>query len=382
MQQSEITKGQTGGGQARRPKRLLEQVRDKLRAMHYSYRTEQAYLDWIKRFILFHGKRHPQEMGAAEIEAFVSHLATDRGVSASTQTQALSAVLYLYKHVLEVEMGWIEGITRAKRPERVPIVLTREEVAAVLARLEGPERLMAALMYGTGLRLMECARLRVQSVDFGYRQITVINGKGGKDRFVPLPQALIPELKQCIEASDRLRMADKADGFGEVSMPESLVRKTPSAPFDLRWWYVFPASHRSRDPITGRIKRHHIDASVMQKAMKSAVRAARIGKRATPHTLRHAFATYLLESGYDIRTVQQLLGHRDVKTTEIYTHVLQRGGGAVRSPVDALLGGLGAVALHVNPKGGGAAERQSGGFGLTGLPGARVEPGSAGALPG
>jgi integrase len=182
----------------------------------------------------------------------------------------------------------------------------------------------------------------VQSIDFGYRQITVYNGKGGKDRFVPLPDALVPGLKACIEESARLLAADKADGFGEVSMPESLVRREPSAPFDLRWWYLFPASHRSRDPITGRIKRHHIDPSVMQKAMKSAVRAARIGKRATPHTLRHAFATHLLESGYDIRTVQQLLGHRDVKTTEIYTHVLQRGGGAVRSPVDALLGGLSA----------------------------------------
>ncbi len=251
-------------------------------------------------------------------------------------------MLYLYKHVLDVDVGWIDGITRAKRPERVPIVLTRDEVAAVLARLAGRERLMAALMYGTGLRLMECVRLRVQSIDFGYRQITVINGKGGKDRFVPLPEALIPELKQCIAASDRLRLADKTDGFGEISMPESLVRKTPSAPFDLRWWYVFPATQRARDPITGRVKRHHIDPTVIQKSMRAAVRAARIGKRATPHTLRHSFATHLLEAGYDIRTVQALLGHRDLKTTEIYTHVLQRGGGAVRSPVDALLGGAGA----------------------------------------
>jgi len=328
-----------GATTERRPKRLLEQVREKLRAMHYSYRTEQAYLDWVRRYILFHGKRHPRGMGPQEIEAFVSHLANDRGVSASTQTQALSAVLYLYRHVLEVDVGWVEGITRAKKSQRVPIVLTREEVAAVLARMEGRERLLAALMYGTGLRVMECVQLRVQSVDFGYRQITVINGKGAKDRFVPLPEALIPELKQCIAASERLLVADKADGFGEVSMPESLVRKTPTAPFDLRWWYVFPASHRSRDPITGRTKRHHIDPSVMQKAMRAAVLAARIGKRATPHTLRHSFATHLLEAAHDIRTVQALLGHRDVKTTEIYTHVLQRGGSAVRSPVDALLGG-------------------------------------------
>jgi integron integrase len=276
-----------GGTTESRPKRLLEQVRERLRAMHYSYRTEQAYLDWIKRYILFHGKRHPRDMGPQEIEAFVSHLANHRGVSASTQTQALSAVLFLYRYVLEVDVGWIDGITRAKKSQRVPVVLTREEVAAVLARMQGRERLMAALMYGTGLRVMECVQLRVQSVDFGYRQITVINGKGAKDRFVPLPEALIPELKQCIAASERLLATDKADGFGEVSMPESLVRKTPSAPFDLRWWYVFPASHRSRDPITGRTKRHHIDPSVMQKAMRAAVLAARIGKRATPHTLRH-----------------------------------------------------------------------------------------------
>jgi len=266
---------------------LLEQAREKLRAMHYSYRTEQTYLDWMKRYILFHGKRHPREMGAQEIEAFVSHLANDRGVSASTQTQALSAVLYLYRHVLGSEVGWIEGISRAKKSQRVPIVLTREEVAAVLARLEGRERLMAALMYGTGLRVMECVQLRVQSIDFGYRQITVLNGKGAKERFVPLPEALIPELKQCIVESERLLTSDKADGFGEVSMPESLVRKTPSAPFDLRWWYVFPSSQRSRDPRTGRIKRHHIDPSVLQKSMRAAVLAARIGKRATPHTLRH-----------------------------------------------------------------------------------------------
>ena len=263
---------------AARPPRLMDQVRQKMRVKHYSYRTEQSYCDWIKRFILFHGKRHPRELAALEVEAFLSHLATDRGVSASTQTQALSALLFLYRHVLEVKLPWIEGITRAKPSERVPVVLSREEVAAVLNRLSGRERLMAALMYGTGLRLTECLRLRVQSLDFGYRQITVINGKGGKDRFVPLPEALIPELKQCVAESSRLLAADRSDGFGE-------------------------------------------------------------GKRATPHTLRHSFATHLLEAGYDIRTVQALLGHRDVKTTEIYTHVLQRGGGAVRSPVDTLLGG-------------------------------------------
>ena len=336
--------------QEQRP-RLMEQVRQRMRAKHYSYRTEQSYCDWIKRFILFHGKRHPRDMAAPEVEAFLSHLASDRGVSASTQTQALSALLFLYRHVLGLKLPWLDGITRAKPSERVPVVLSREEMAAVLDRLSGRERLMAALIYGTGLRLTECLRLRIQSLDFGYRQITVINGKGGKDRFVPLPEALIPELKQCVATSARLLAADRADGFGEVSMPESLVRKTPSAPFDLRWWYVFPASQRSRDPLTGRVKRHHVDPSVMQKAMRAAVIAARVGKRATPHTLRHSFATHLLEVGYDIRTVQALLGHRDVKTTEIYTHVLQRGGGAVRSPVDLLLSGGGSGASGPVPRG-------------------------------
>jgi integron integrase len=228
-------------------------------------------------------------------------------------------------------------VTRAKRPERVPVVLTREEVALVLQELRGRDWLMASLMYGTGLRLMECVQLRVQDIDFGYRQITVHNGKGAKDRFVPLPQALVPALTERVGESQRLLASDLAAGFGEVSMPESLVRKYPRAPFELKWWYIFPASDRSLDPLTGRTKRHHIDPSVVQKAMRGAVRRAGITKRATPHTLRHCFATHLLESGYDIRTVQELMGHRDVTTTQIYTHVLQRGGSAVQSPVDALL---------------------------------------------
>lgn len=319
-----------------KPKRLLDQARDKLRTLHYSYRTEYAYVGWIKRFVLFHDKRHPREMGRPEVETFLTHLATRRGVSASTQNQALCALLFLYKHVLGEELGWIEGMTMAKRPERVPVVLTRDEVAAVLQRLSGRDWLMASLMYGAGLRLMECVQLRVQNIDFGYRQITVYNGKGAKDRFVPLPESLIPALRDRIAVSERLCSCDRAEGFGEVSMDEALVRKYPNAPFDLRWWYLFPASHRSTDPITNRTKRHHIDASVVQKAMRAAVRGAGIRKRATPHTLRHCFATHLLESGYDIRTVQELMGHRDVTTTQIYTHVLQRGGAAVRSPVDGL----------------------------------------------
>ena len=327
-----------------KPKRLMEQVRDKFRKLHYSYRTEQAYCDWIKRYIWFHNKRHPREMGAAEVEAFLSHLATDRGVSASTQNQALCALLFLYRKVLEVELDWVENITRAKPSEHVPIVLTRDEVATVLGRMSGRNWLMASLMYGTGMRLTECLRLRIQDVDFGYRQIAVFNGKGAKDRVVPLPESLIPSLKEQIAESGRLLEADLADGFGEVSMPEALVRKYPNAPKELRWWYVFPASQRSRDPISGRIKRHHVFETVPQKAMRAALLQTNIRKRATPHTLRHSFATHLLEAGYDIRTVQELLGHRDVTTTQIYTHVLQRGGSAVRSPVDALLGAGVAVA--------------------------------------
>jgi len=321
------------------PRRLLDQVRDKLRTLHYSPRTEDAYVGWIRHFILFQGKRHPKDLGAAEVERFLTYLATDRRVSASTQNQALCALLFLYKQVLGVELGWVDGVTRAKKPERVPVVMTREEVGQVLGQMRGRDWLMASLMYGTGLRLMECVQLRVQDLDFGYRQITVHNGKGAKDRFVPLPEALIPALQEQVRASERLLAADLAAGFGEVSMPEALVRKYPRAPFEIQWWYVFPASDRSRDPITGRIKRHHIDPSVVQKAMRSAVLGAGVRKRATPHTLRHCFATHLLEAGYDIRTVQELMGHKDVTTTQIYTHVLQRGGGAVRSPVDVLLGG-------------------------------------------
>jgi integron integrase len=327
-----------------KPKRLMEQVRDKFRKLHYSYRTEQAYCDWIKRYIWFNNKRHPREMGAAEVEAFLSHLATDRGVSASTQNQALCALLFLYRKVLEVELDWVENITRAKPSEHVPIVLTRDEVATVLGRMSGRNWLMASLMYGTGMRLTECLRLRIQDVDFGYRQITVFNGKGAKDRVVPLPESLIASLKEQIAESARLLEADLADGFGEVSMPEALVRKYPNAPKELSWWYVFPAPQRSRDPISGRIKRHHVFETVPQKAMRAALLQTNIRKRATPHTLRHSFATHLLEAGYDIRTVQELLGHRDVTTTQIYTHVLQRGGSAVRSPVDALLGAGVAVA--------------------------------------
>jgi len=325
--------------------RLLDQVRDKLRKLHYSLRTEEAYVAWIKRYIYFHGKRHPKEMGANEVEAFLSSLAIERQVSASTQNQALSALLFLYRQVIGIDLPWLEGVTRAKRPERVPVVLTPAEVRHVLQQMKGRDWLMASLMYGAGLRLMECVQLRIQDIDFGYRQITVHHGKGGKDRFVPLPESLLPALREQIRATERLLQCDKAAGYGEVSMSEGLVRKYPHAPFEPGWWYVFPASDRSVDPISGRVKRHHIDASVVQKAMRSAVYRAGIRKRATPHTLRHCFATHLLEAGYDIRTVQELMGHRDLNTTQIYTHVLQRGGAAVRSPMDALTG-TGAAVGH------------------------------------
>jgi integron integrase len=318
---------------AREP-RLLDQVRNSLRRLHYSYRTEQAYLQWVRRFIYFHEKRHPRGMGEPEVAAFLTHLAVDRRVSASTQNQALNAILFLYKQVLEREIGLIQGVTRAKRPERLPVVMTHEEVQTVLRRLSGRDWLLACLMYGAGLRVMECLRLRVKDIDFGLSQIVVRDGKGQKDRVTPLPTLVIPALRQQIEEVRRLRESDLADGYGEVSTPFALARKYPNAVRELAWWYVFPASQRSRDPYSDRIKRHHLDESAIQKAVKQAVRAAGITKPVSCHTFRHSFATHLLNSGYDIRTVQELLGHKDVATTMIYTHVLNRGGRGVISPLD------------------------------------------------
>jgi integron integrase len=318
---------------AREP-RLLDQVRNSLRRLHYSYRTEQAYLQWVRRFIYFHEKRHPRGMGEPEVAAFLTHLAVDRRVSASTQNQALNAILFLYKQVLEREIGLIQGVTRAKRSERLPVVMTHEEVQTVLRRLSGRDWLLACLMYGAGLRVMECLRLRVKDIDFGLSQIVVRDGKGQKDRVTPLPTLVIPALRQQIEEVRRLRESDLADGYGEVSTPFALARKYPNAVRELAWWYVFPASQRSRDPYSDRIKRHHLDESAIQKAVKQAVRAAGITKPVSCHTFRHSFATHLLNSGYDIRTVQELLGHKDVATTMIYTHVLNRGGRGVISPLD------------------------------------------------
>ena len=315
--------------------KLLDQVRAKIRLKHYSIRTEQAYVDWIRRYILFHGKRHPQEMGKPEVEQFLSHLAVERNVAASTQNQALSAILFLYKEVLEKNIGWLDDVERAKRPARLPVVLTAAEVRAVLAHLEGRHRLMANLLYGAGLRLMECVRLRVKDLDFEYRQITVRDGKGQKDRLTMLPDALAGPLRTHLADVKILHEQDLQEGFGNVYLPFALERKYPNAGREWGWQYVFPASQRSIDPRSNIERRHHLDEQTLQRAFKSAVRASGIAKPASCHSLRHSFATHLLMSGYDIRTVQELLGHKDVSTTMIYTHVLNRGGRGVVSPLDA-----------------------------------------------
>lgn len=318
------------------PPRLLEQVRDAIRLRHYSLRTEQAYLDWIKRFLLFHHERHPKDMGAAEVEQFLSHLAVEGKVAASTQNQALSALLFLYKQVLGIDLPWMNDITRAKKPQRLPVVLTVEEVRRVLARMDGQHGLMAELLYGAGLRLLECARLRVKDVDFGYRQITVRDGKGEKDRMTMLPQTVIEPLRMHLEKVRLIHEHDVEEGFGEVYLPYALAQKHPNAAREWGWQYVFPARDRSVDLHSGMTRRHHVDEQSLQRAMKKAVRAAGLTKPASCHTLRHSFAAHLLQSGSDIRTVQALLGHKDVSTTMIYTHVLNHGGQGVVSPLNRM----------------------------------------------
>jgi integron integrase len=315
---------------------LLARVRERIRVKHFSIRTEQAYCDWIRRFVLFHGKRHPSGMGAAEVEAFLTHLAVAGQVSASTQNQAKSALLFLYKEVLGVDLPWLDGVERAKESKRLPVVLTEEEVARVLARLVGLHRLIGGLLYGTGLRILEAMRLRAKDVDFARCSIVVRDGKGAKDRITMLPTRLVAPLRAQVEyARDRHR-ADLADGFGAVWLPFALARRYPYAAREFGWQYVFPAERRSVDPRDGVVRRHHLADQAFQRATKAAVRGAGIAKPATPHTLRHSFATHLLESGYDIRTVQELLGHADVSTTMVYTHVLNRGGRGVLSPFDRL----------------------------------------------
>jgi integron integrase len=314
--------------------KLLDQVRERLRFKHYSIRTEETYLLWIRRFILFHNKRHPRDMAAAEVEAFLTHLAVVRNVSASTQNIALNAILFLYKQVLQIELPWLDGVVRAKKPVRLPVVLSRDEVNRLLDHLEGTFQLMARLMYGTGMRLMECVRLRVKDIDFGRHEILVRDGKGGKDRITVLPRVLIIPLQNHLARVALLHADDLANGFGEVYLPHALARKYPSAPREWAWQFVFPANGFSIDPRSKVKRRHHIYEQTFQRAIKKAVRAANIHKPASSHTLRHSFATHLLENGYDIRTVQELLGHSDVKTTQIYTHVLNRGPGGVLSPLD------------------------------------------------
>jgi integron integrase len=316
--------------------RLLEQVVAKLRVKHYSMRTEKAYVDWIKRYILHHGKRHPKDMGVAEVEAFLTHLAVERNVSASTQNQAKSAILYLYKEVLGIDLPWLDNVTQAKAPKRLPVVLTQAEVQAVLSRLDGTMWLIASLLYGSGLRIMEALRLRVKDVDFARREILVREGKGIKDRVTMLPASLIEPLKSHLLKVQALHMEDLGNGYGAVFMPMALDRKYPNAAKDWAWQYVFPSIKLSVDPRAKVIRRHHADEKTVQRGVKRAVNLAGLTKLATPHTFRHSFATHLLEGGYDIRTVQELLGHSDVATTMIYTHVLNKGGRGVSSPLDVL----------------------------------------------
>lgn len=315
-------------------KKLLDRVRDAIRRKHYSIRTEEAYINWIKRFILFHHKRHPNEMGAAEVEAFLTHLAVKENVAASTQNQALSALWFLYREVLHQDLDGPIDALRACKPKRLPAVLTKEEVHRVLGQLSGDHLLMAKLLYGSGLRLMECARLRVKDVDFAYHTIVVRDGKGMEDRVTMLPDGVIPPLQEHLQRVKQLHEQDLAKGHGSVYLPYALERKYPNANREWIWQYVFPANRLSVDPRSGIVRRHHVDESGLQKAVREAARLARIEKRVTCHIFRHSFATHFLEAGYDIRTVQELLGHKDVKTTMIYTHVLQRGGLAVRSPLD------------------------------------------------
>ena len=319
--------------------KLLDQVRQAIRTRHYSYRTEEAYVGWIRRFILFHDKRHPAEMGAIEVSRFLTSLAVDRRVASSTQNQALAAILFLYKDVLDRDPGWLDDVVRAKRPRRLPVVLTRQEIQALLAALEGISWVMGTLLYGSGLRLMECCRLRVKDVDFGRGEVLVREGKGDKDRVTMLPSVVVPKLSAHLEWVRKLHAADLAVGLGRFTLPDALVRKYPLADREWGWQWVFPASTISADPRTGERRRHHLHESVPQRAIREARRLVGIAKPVGPHTLRHCFATHLLEAGYDIRTVQELLGHSDVRTTMVYTHVLNRGGRGVLSPADRLLNG-------------------------------------------
>ena len=326
-----------GGQQQPQPQpapRLLQRVRNEIRFRHYSIRTEDAYADWVRRFIIFHDKRHPQDMGAPEVAEFLNHLAVDRQVAASTQNQAKSALLFLYGNVLKIELPWLSEVVTARTLRKLPVVLTPSQVRGLLLELSGTMNLVCSLLYGTGMRLLEGLRLRVKDVEFERRELLVRDGKGGKDRVTVLPDNVILPLQQQIARAKALHNADLAEGFGAVWLPNALAVKYPRGAYAWGWQWVFPSPSRSTDPRSGEIRRHHVAEQSIQKAVKTAARRAGIDKPCTPHVLRHSFATHMLQSGYDIRTVQELLGHSDVKTTMIYTHVLNRGGRAVRSPLD------------------------------------------------
>lgn len=314
--------------------KLLDLVRASIRAKHYSYRTEEQYVEWIRRFILFSGKRHPAEMSAPEVARYLTHLAVDRRVSASTQNQALAAILFLYRNVLRINLPWLDNVVRARTPQHVPVVLSRREVQALLAQLDGVFHLVAQLLYGSGLRVMEALRLRVKDVDFEYAQIVVRDGKGQKDRVTVLPEAASAALRSHLPSVHREHLLALERGYGGVDLPHALAQKYPNAHLEWGWQYVFPASRPSLDPRTGINRRHHIHERSVQRAVRAAAKRIEIHKPVGPHTLRHCFATHLLERGYDIRTVQELMGHADVRTTQIYTHVMKKGAGAVKSPLD------------------------------------------------
>ena len=320
---------------ARAP-RLLDQVRERIRVKHYSIRTEEAYVDWARRFIIWHERKHPRHMGAAEVEAFLSWLATERGVAASTQNQAKAALLFLYREVLHIELPWLDEIVQARVARRLPVVLTQREVRELLGHLNGTMWLAASLLYGTGMRLLEALRLRVKDVEFERREIVVRQGKGNKDRVTMLPENLLLPLRDQLVKAKRLHDADLAAGFGEVFLPDALARKYKGAGKSWGWQFVFASAVRSIDPRSGVERRHHLYDSSLQKAVATAARRANIAKPVSPHVLRHSFATHMLQAGYDIRTVQELLGHADVSTTMIYTHVLNKGGRGLISPLDAL----------------------------------------------
>jgi len=318
-----------------KPRKLLDQLRDQIRLKQYSPRTEKTYIHWVREYILFHNKRHPKEMGVTEINQFITHLVVERKASASTQNQAMSAILFLYRSVIKVELDEEAlGFSRPKKGKRVPVVLSSQEARAIISSMTGVYKLLVQIMYGSGLRLMECLRLRVKDFDFENRTILVYDGKGGDDRITMLPESMIAPLRAHLEQVKAIHQKDLANGFGSVYLPFALEKKYPAAHKQWIWQYAFPASNLYTEPETGMARRHHIHETALQKAIRAATLLAKVNKRVTPHTFRHSFATHLLQNGYDIRTVQELLGHKDVKTTMIYTHVLQRGANAVKSPLD------------------------------------------------